>query len=137
MVEETLRTKEVQSILKYEFENWIRWGKKNDWKPSSFKCPLGFMYKPSLGDVYEESYRPEPCDELEAVKLERIVISLPDKHKEAFVMYQLDKAAVNGFIVLVKGRDDKARALGVHKSKYHELVSEAHNMIYRSLQKNN
>jgi hypothetical protein len=124
-----LRTKEIESILRHEIENWMRWGRRRDWLPVGFRCPLGFLYRAT--DVHQPSYRRLPCDEGDAARLERIVVSLPERHRQAFVMYHLDKAHVNNHVVVVTGRDDKARLLGVQKSRYHDLVSQAHNMVLR------
>lgn len=129
LMQESLGTKEIESILRHEIDNWIRWGKKRDWMPVGFRCPLGFMYKST--DVHVGAYRALPSDEGSASKFERIVIALPERHREAFVMHQLDKAHVSGWIVILKGRDDKARIMGVQKSRYHELVSQAHNIVLR------
>lgn len=131
---EGLGTKEIEGILRHELENWIRWGRKKDWLPVSFRCPLGFLYKSEGGETVASSL---PCDGLEAAKLERIVVGLPQKHRQAFVMHQLDRAAVRGVVVIVRGRDDKARLLGLHKSRYHEVLSQAFNMVYREWQKIN
>jgi hypothetical protein len=130
---ESLGTKDIESILRPEIENWIRWGKKRDWMPVGFRCPLGFLYKST--DVHEASHRALPCDEGSAAGFERIIIGLPERHRKAFVMHQLDRAHVQGWIVIVQGRDDKARILGVQKSRYHELVSQAFNMVLRDFQK--
>jgi hypothetical protein len=127
--EETLRTKEIENLLHHELENWMRWGRRRDWLPAGFRCPLGFLYRAT--DVHQPSYRRLPCDEGEAARLERIIVSLPDRHRQAFVMYHLDKAHVNNHVTIVTGRDDKARLLGVQKSRYHDLVSQAHNMVLR------
>jgi hypothetical protein len=124
-----LHTKEIEHILQHEIENWMRWGRRRDWLPMGFRCPLGFLYRAS--DVHQPSYRRPPCDEIDASRLERIIIALPERHRQAFVMHHLDKAHVNSHVVIVTGRDDKARLLGVQKSRYHDLVSQAHNMVLR------
>lgn len=125
MEDAELKTREVENILRYEIENWIRWGRKRDWMPTGFKCPLGFAYRGSPASC------PEPCDERSAVMFERIVISLPDKHRQAFVMHHLDRAAVRNFVLVVRGRDVKAKLLAVGKSRYHEIVKQAHNIVHR------
>jgi hypothetical protein len=125
MEDAELKTREVEAILHYEIENWIRWGRKRDWLPTGFKCPLGFAYK-GASPGYAE-----PCDERAAVMFERIVVSLPDKHRQAFVMHHLERAAVRQTIVIVRGRDMKARLLAVGKSRYHEIVAQAHNIVLR------
>lgn len=131
---EDLRLKEVESVMRHELENWIRWGRKKDWLPASFRCPLGFLLKST--EVHDTAADKElPCDGLEAVKLEKIIVGLPQKHRQAFVMHQLDRAAVNGMVKIVRGRDDKARLLGLQKSRYHELLAQAFNMVWREWQK--
>lgn len=117
-------TKKIENLLRHELDNWIRWGRKKDWKPVGFKCPLGYMFRST-------SYPLLQCDEPQAVKLERIVVGLPELHRRALVMHQLDRAAVNGFVRIVIGRDEKARLLGVGKSRYHELVNQALKMVLR------
>jgi hypothetical protein len=129
MEDAELKTREVENILHYEIENWIRWGRKRDWLPTGFKCPLGFAYKGA------SSGYAEPCDERAAVMFERIVVSLPDKHRQAFVMHHLDRAAVRNLVVVVRGRDMKARLLAVGKSRYHEIVAQAHNIVLRGWQR--
>ncbi|MBV8667048.1 MAG: hypothetical protein JO269_11250 [Burkholderiaceae bacterium] len=128
-----LRTKDIENILHHDIENWMRWGRRRDWLPMSFRCPLGFLYRAS--EVRHASFRRPPCDELEAARFERIVVSLPERHRQAFVMHHLDKAHVNNHVVIVSGRDDKARLLGVQKSRYHELVRQAHHVVLRGLRK--
>lgn len=122
-------TKEVERMLRIDLENWLRWGKMRDWRPVSFRCPVGFMYKSS--DVHDVSYKPLPAHEGHAAKFERIVIALPEKHRQAFVMYHLGRAAANGQIKIMKGYDDAARLLGFAKSKYYEVLQEAHNIVLR------
>lgn len=129
----SLGTKEIESILHHEIDNWIRWGRKRDWMPVGFRCPLGFLYKST--DVHEVSYKSLPCDIGAAAKFERLVISLPERHREAFVMHQLDKAHMNGSVVILKGRFDKARLLGVQVRQYHNIVLQAHNIILREWKK--
>lgn len=123
-------TKEIEAILHYDLENWLRWGRKKDWMPVSFRCPLGFLYKTPEGEA-----RPPACDELEAVRFERIVVGLPQRHRQAFVMYHLERIAVNSRVKIIKGRDDRAALLGIQKSRYHELVQQASNMVLRDFEK--
>lgn len=130
---ESLGTKEIESILRLEIENWIRWGMKRDWMPVGFRCPLGYLFKTT--DVHEVSYKPLPCVDGVAADFERVVVGLPVKHREAIVMHLLDRAHANGLLVVVAGRDDKARLLGVQKSRYHELVAQAMNMVLREWRK--
>jgi hypothetical protein len=128
-MEPLVRTKEVEGILRHELENWLRWGRKRDWLPMSFACPLGFLYKST--DVHDSTYRELPCDGIEAAKLERIIVSLPQRHRQAFVMHMLGKAEINGYIRIIKGREDAARILAVQVRQYHNLVVQALNMVLR------
>lgn len=127
MEDENLRTKQVEAILADDIENWVRWGRKRDWMPSSFRCPLGFLYKST--DVHEASHKPAPCDGIEAVRFERVVISLPERHRQAFVMYHLERAAINGMVRIVKGYNEAARLMGMQKTRYYEILGQAHNMV--------
>lgn len=122
-------TKEVERMLRIDLENWLRWGRMRDWRPTSFKCPVGFMYKST--NVHESSYRPIPANEGQAARFERIVIGLPEKHRQAFVMYQLGRVAMTGQIKIISGHGDAARLLGMAKSKYYEIVQQAHNIVLR------
>ena len=124
-----LKTREVENILHYEIENWIRWGRKRDWLPTGFRCPLGFGYKRSPANYVL------PCDERTALLFERVVIALPEKHRQAFVMHHLERAAVRESIVTVRGRNMKARLLAVGKSRYHQIVGQAHNIVLREWQR--
>ena len=127
---ENLGTKQIESILRHDLENWLRWGRRRDWAPTSFRCPLGFLYKSS--DVHEGvPVRQPACDEIGAAGFERIVVSLPEKHRKAFVMYHLSKAHLHGRIVVIKGREDGARLLGVQVRQYHYMVNQAHSMVLR------
>jgi hypothetical protein len=133
LMQETLGTKEIESILRHEIDNWIRWGKKRDWKPVGFRCPLGHMHKAT--DVHEVSARPLPCNEMSAAGFERLIIGLPDRHRQAFVMHHLDKAHVAGHIRILKGRDEGARLLGVQVRQYHYMIQQAHSMVLREWRK--
>ena len=136
---ETAGTKEIEAILYYDLQNWLRWGRRRDWMPVSFRCPLGYLYKSS--DVHEGSQIRMPvCDEIGAAGFERIVVSLPEKHRKAFVMHHLEKMAVRNLIVVVRGRDNRARLLGVAARQYHDIVRQAHRMVLRdwtTYQRNN
>jgi hypothetical protein len=125
---ENLVTKEIEARLAHELDNWIRWGRRRDWLPQGFRCPLGFLYKSPdvMGGL---PHRPPPCDELAAQRMEQIVCALPPKMREAFVMYHLDKASRNGHVVIVRGRKRKAELLGVSLGHYHYLVRVAHRFV--------
>jgi hypothetical protein len=127
------KTKDAEKLLEVPLDNWIRWGKKRDWMPTGFRCPLGFMYKPKAGDVHQEDRlnKPVPVDSEQAVRFERLVLSLPERHRAAFVMYELGRAADQNMIVIIKGRDHAARLLGVQKSQYHDIVRQAMNILLR------
>lgn len=131
---ETYGTKQIEALMRDDLENWVRWGIRRDWMPPGFRCPLGFLYKSP--DVFGGlPYRAPPCDEIEAVRMERIVCSLPDKTRQAFVMYRLDRAHVAGHVVIVKGRRRKAEILGVGVGHYHYLVRQAHRLVYSEWRK--
>lgn len=131
---ETYGVKQIENLLRSELDNWIRWGRRKDWLPRSFKCPLGFLYKSP--DVFGGlPHRPPPCDELEAERFERIVCALPPRMRTAFVMYQLDRAHVSGHVVVIQGRKRKADILGVSVGQYHYLVRQAHRMLYAEWRK--
>jgi hypothetical protein len=131
--ESSMGTKEIEGILRHDLENWLRWGKMRDWKPVGFKVPLGMLFKST--DVHEETYRAPKVDEIGAAGFERIVVSLPERHRQAFVVHHLNKAALNGRIVIMKGRDDGARLLRVQLRQYHYIVNQAHLMILRECRK--
>lgn len=132
MQEETLGIKQIEKILSREISDWVRWGRNKDYLPPSFRCPLGFLYLPMRGDLEVRLYKPAPINILEVVEFERLVMSLPVKHRQAFVMYHLDRALVNGRIVERKrSGQDNAKLLGVHRSRYYVLLAQAHNMVFR------
>lgn len=132
---ESMKTLEVVGVLRHDITNWLRWGRKKDWKPAGFRCPLGFLYKST--DTWSETRKVLPCDDIEAAKFERVVVSLPQKHRETFVMYHMEQAAVDGMVRIATGRDDKARLLGVQKTRYHELVGQAHRIVLREWKRAN
>jgi hypothetical protein len=132
MQDETLGIKKIEKILSREISDWIRWGRNKDYLPPSFRCTLGFLYLPMRGDLEVRLYKPVPVNLLEVIEFEKIVISLPVKHRQAFVMYHLDRALVNGRIVQRKrSYKDNAKLLGVHQTRYYVLLAQAHNMIFR------
>jgi hypothetical protein len=122
--------KEIENILRYELDNWLRWARGRGYLPASFRVPLGYMFKST--DVHDEA-RPIriSIDEIGAAGFERIIVSLPQRHREAFIMYQLGKAHVAGKVRIIKGREDCARLLGVGTWQYHNLVRQAHSMVLR------
>jgi len=124
-------TKQIETILRYELDNWLRWGRRRDWMPTSFRVPLGYLYQSRYPIDADQRLNSVRTDEIDAAQFERIVVGLPQQHRQAFVMHHLEKAAVAGFVVIIKGRDDRARVLGLQKSRYHEVVQQAHSMILR------
>ncbi len=130
-------TKQIETILRHELNNWLRWGRCRDWMPVGFRCQLGMMYKSLDREDVEAPKNFTPCDEIGAAQFERIVVALPQRHREAFVMHHLEKAAVNGWIMIQVGRNDAARLLGVQVRQYHYMVNQAHGMILRECLKLN
>lgn len=118
--------------LRLIMDNWIRWALGRDYLPASTRCPLGYLYKAT--DVWERSESARtPIDGIAAVRLEKIIVGLPERHRQAVVMHFLNRAANEGRVNIVKGRDDRAKLLGVQKSQYHEIVRQAMLMIQREL----
>lgn len=132
MDSEYLGIKTIEKILAREISDWLRWGRSRDYLPPSFRCPLGYLYLPKRGDLDAHRYRAPPINLLEVVEFERMVIALPAKHRQAFVMYHLGRAEVNGRIEEKKRTGyEIARHLGVHRSRYYVLLTQAHNIIFR------
>ena len=118
--------------LRLLMDNWIRWALGRQYGPPSFKCPLGYLFKATK--VWEKSSSPRPTiDDIAAFRLEKIIVGLPERHRQAVVMHCLNRAANEGRVNIVKGRDDRAKLLGVQKSQYHEIVRQAMLMIQREL----
>lgn len=128
-----MTTQAVETLLGLEIENWLRWGRRRDWMPMSFRCAIGLLYKSS--EVHEASYRPLPCDGVLAVRLERLVVALPERHRQAFVLHHMERCAIKGKLRVAHVRNDKARLLGLQKTQYHELLRQAHNIVWREWQK--
>lgn len=123
-------TKEIESLLRHELDNWIRWGTRRDYLPPSFKCPVGFLFKST--DVHHEPvYRAPRVNDIEAARFEKIVVGLPERHRQAFVMYHLERASVKGKVFIHIGRGDAAKLLGVQVRQYHYMVNQAHAMVLR------
>ena len=132
MESETLGTKDIEKILATEIGDWVRWGRNKDYLPVSFRCPLGFLYVPKRGDIGARLEKPAPINLLAVAAFERLVMGLPAKHRQAFVMYHLNRALVGSKIVERKRKPyEMAKLLGVQKSQFHSIVSQAHNMVYR------
>ena len=128
------KTKAIEQILYYEIQNWMRWGRIRNWMPVSFRCPLGFLFKSS--DVHEGSQvRTASVDEIGAATFERIVVSLPEKHRQAFVMHHLEVAILRGKVISIRGRGQAQQILGLQKSRYHEIVNQAHAIVLRECQR--
>lgn len=133
MEHENLGIKTIEKILATEISDWVRWGRSKNYLPVSFRCPLGFLYVPKRGDLQAKLYKPAPINLLAVVEFERLIVALPTKHRQAFVMYHLNRARV-GDRIIEKKRPyyEMARLLGVQKSKFYDLVGQAHNIVFRS-----
>lgn len=133
---ENLGIREIEKILASEIGDWIRWGQNKDYLPASFRCPLGFLYVPMRGDIEATLYsKPKPIKVLSVIKFERIVVRLPSRHREAFVMYHLNRAKVRNRVIERKRSGyEMGKLMGVSKAKFYGLVSEAHNMVFRNWQ---
>lgn len=131
--EYTLRA--IENLLSKELDNWIRWAGSRDYLPQSFKCPLAFLFKPPLGEVYSGPTKRPEVDLKLAAAFEDMVVHLPVKHRMAFVMHHLYRAHENGRIVFLKKKDNtvanKARLLEVSNRQYHNIVWQAHEMALR------
>jgi len=127
----------IKNFLRKDIDNWIRWGKKKDYLPSSIKCVLGDLYKST--NVFDNDQdevvraRTFPVNSIEAERLESIVVSLSIKHRQAFVIYWLDKIAREGKVIYVHNRSDKWQAMKCSEAHYHRLVLAAHKDIARKL----
>lgn len=132
MEPENLGTKTIEKILAKEISDWLRWGRNKDYLPVSFRCPLGFLYVPKRGDLEAKLYKPAPINLLAVVEFERSVMALPVKHRQAFVMYHLNRARIGDKIVERKRQPyEMARLMGVQKRQFQYIVMQAHNMIFR------
>ena len=131
-------TREIKTIIRDDLDNWLRWGYSRDWMPKSFGSILGQLYKPRLGEgASPEDEAPPPpkprINELDAIKFERAVVTLPEDQRAAFVIYYLKKATKNGRMVEVKDQSNAASLLGVGRTKYHEIINIAHMNVWRGL----
>lgn len=133
---ENLGIKQVEKILSREIGDWLRWGRNKDYLPVSFGSVLGRLYVPMRGDLETKLYKPAPINVLDVLEFEALVVALPVKQRQAFVMHHLNRAIVNGKVVEKKrGGAENAKLLGVHRSRYYVLLTQAHNLIFRKWQK--
>jgi len=135
-------TREIEGMLSNELDNWLRWGRSRDWMPASYGSILGQLYRARLAEGVspEDDVPPPPriqANEAEAMRLERIIVSLPNQQKAAFVLHHLFKGAYCGWVVKIRTREDAARILGVGKTKYHQIVNSAHSSVWRKYTENN
>lgn len=133
MDQENLGIKQIEKILATEISDWVRWGRNRDYLPVSFRCPLGYLYVPKRGDLEARLYgRAPPINLLSVVDFERIVVSLPKKRRQAFVMHHLDRALIRGRVIEKKMKAaDYAKLLGVSRTEYFTLLNQAHNLVFR------
>lgn len=135
MDSENLPTKQIEKILSREISDWIRWGHQKDYLPPSFKCPLGFLYVPRGGDREVILSRPAPINLLAVVEFERLIVTLPMKLREAFVMYHLNRARIYGKVIERKrSAQEMGQVLGVQKRQFYTIVEQAHNLVFRNWQ---
>lgn len=136
MESENISTKQIEKILSKEISDWIRWGLNRDYLPPSFRCPLGYLYVPKRGDLEPRLYRAAPVNLLAVVEFERLIVGLPVRHKQAFVLYHLNRIKI-GDKVIEKKRSglEMARLMGIQKSRFYEILEQAHNMVFRDWKK--
>lgn len=135
MESEDLGTRQIEKILQTEIREWVRWGRNRDYLPPSFRCPLGFLYLPKRGDLEAALYRPAPINALLAADFEKLVIRLPSAHRQAFVMYHLNRAKINTKVIERKRTPQQmGQVLGVQKRRFYEILEQAHKMIFRDWQ---
>ena len=136
MKSEYLGIEQIEKILSTEIKDWIRWGRNKSYLPPSFKCPLGFLYLPMRGDLEVTLYKPAPVNLLSVLEFEKLVVSLPTKHRQAFVMHHLSRVEINGKIVVRRCKGaESARLLGVSRTRYYTILTKAHNSIFQKWQK--
>jgi DNA-directed RNA polymerase specialized sigma24 family protein len=135
MESENLGIRQIEKILSSEITDWLRWGRNRDYLPPSFRCPLGYLYVPKRGDLEANLYRRAPVNLLRVIEFERIIVSLPKKRRQAFVMHHLHRALVRGRVIETKmTASDYARLLGVSRTDYFTLLNQAHNLVLRKWQ---
>lgn len=138
MKSENLGIRQIEKILSREILDWLRWGKGKDYLPPSFKCPLGYLYVPLRGDLEITLYRSPPVNLLEVLDFEKVVVSLPEKHRQAFVLHHLGRVHKRGRIVEKKLNGyEVAKVLGVGRTRYYVLLAEAYNIIFNRWQRKN
>jgi hypothetical protein len=123
--------KQCEEIMSGEIHNWIRWARQRNYLPASTKCVLGSVYVPEMDDEETGDVKPLPPIESDAELFESIIVSLPVRLRRAFVLHHLNRGHEGQVTVRVKGRNDKARVLGVGARQYHYILIAAHNLVLR------
>jgi hypothetical protein len=141
-INECLGTKAIEAILQAEIDNWIRWGRKRDYMPTSFKCVLGNLHirpRIPLGDERNDPnyVPPVALGEIGAAAFERIVVALPERWRKAFVMYHLERGVENGRVVTIRDSNHRAKLLHVQERMCRYIVTEAHTIVLREWRKRN
>lgn len=126
---EDVGLKEAENILSTEILNWVRWARQRNYLPASIKCVLGTLYRPEIDDQASGDMKPLPPVEIDAEAFEKVLVSLPNKYRKAFVLHHLDKGVVGQITVRVKGRSAKAKVMGVGNRQYHYLLVKAHQLV--------
>lgn len=131
--DEDLGTKVIENLLASEIHNWLRWARQRNYLPASVKCVLGNLAVQTEDDLAEamKVESPLPPVESEAEAFEAVIVGLPERLRQAFILHHLDRGRVGSITVRVKGRNDKARVLGVGSRQYHYMVKQAHSLVLR------
>lgn len=117
--------KEFEQRFGKQVFNWLRWGKRRDWLPGSHVCLLG---KRMVSGRRESGVRYEAVNTLEAARMEKLVSALPPRNRQAFLLYYVGKASIDGKMRQSRCRDDCASLMGIGVWQYHNLIRQA-NMI--------
>lgn len=121
-----LKTKEIEEILYHELDNWRRWCLKRDYMPTKGRDSLDRIPSPASG---------KEIDELQADRMERIVMGLPGRLKAVFIAHHLNKVVCGARVALAMNAERKYQLIGVNPRTYQRINADAHRAVLRSWQK--
>lgn len=128
-----VKVKDFERQFGTQVDNWLRWGRQRDWLPMSFKSILALKYSGKKRDDDAALYKiPDPINELEALKMDCIVMALPLRQRQAFLLHHMGRASINNRMCRVRNSHDCAKILGVGKWQFYNLLRQASSHIHEA-----
>ena len=118
----------------WHLDNWIRWCRKRNWLPVGHVSQIALLIRQAKEESKTATDAPIPAYEIQAMEFNRLIMMLPKRHMDVFLLNHLDRGILGQRIVYTRDASVKYRLAGLSKTTFYERAKEADSMIKRWMQ---